>query len=162
MFISTKYKDWNIYYSSEHYFWVWEDGTAHAFPSDTGGVGITKFEDGREELYFTTHNDQKGVTKKKLIEFAEEVGFEYNAKWSGIKLGQEFVKFLNANPALQKQDQAQSNIDAQRSASTSIKDVPDDAMSLLKFLAARIGFKVNPDWDKATLFDKIVDFIGSK
>ena len=141
MFISTKYKDWNIYYSSEHYFWVWSGGTAHAFPySDSGGVGITKFEDGREELYFTTHNDQKG----------------------GIKLGQEFIKFLNANPALQKQDQAQSNIDAQRSASTSIKDVPDDAMSLLKFLAARIGFKVNPDWDKATLFDKIVDFIGSK
>lgn len=152
MFISSKYKDWNIYYSSEHYFWVWVDGAAHAFPSDTGGVGITKFEDGLEELYFTTNNDQKGVTKKKIIEFAEEVGFKYNAKWSGIKFGQEFIKFLNDNPALQKQDQA----------STSINDVPDDAMSLLKFLAARIGLKVNPDWDKASLFDKIVDFIGSK
>lgn len=152
MFISSQYKDWNIYYSSEHYFWVWEGGTAHAFPSDTGGVGITKFEDGLEELYFTTYNDQKGVTKKKLIEFAEEVGFEYNAKWSGIKFGQEFIKFLNDNPALQKQDPA----------STSINDVPDDAMSLLKFLAERIGLKVNPDWDKAALFDKIVDFIGSK
>ena len=154
MFISSKYKDWNIYYSSEHYFWVWEGGTAHAFPaSDSGGgVGITKFEDGREELYFTTNNDQKGVTKKKLIEFAEEVGFKYNAKWSGIKFGQEFVKFLNDNPALQKQDQA----------STSINDVPDDAMSLLKFLAARIGFKVDPDWDKATLFDKLVDHINGK
>lgn len=104
MFISSKYKDWNIYYSSEHYFWVWEDGAAHAFPSDNGGVGITKFEDGREELYFTTYNDQKGVTKKKLIEFAKEVGFEYNAKWSGIKFGQEFIRFLNDNPALQKQD----------------------------------------------------------
>ncbi len=153
MNISSKYKDWNIYYSSDYYFGGYRRGTFYKqYSYDSACVGITKFEDGREKLYFTTWDDQAGKTKKKLIEFAEEVGFEYNAKWSGIKLGQEFIKFLNDNPALQKQDQA----------STSINDVPNDAMSLLKFLAARIGLQVNPDWDKAALFDKIVDFIGSK
>ena len=99
---TAKYKEWNIYYGMDSSQYGDAVSSVRFLNSDKyyrfedgGEVVLTKYENGGEKIYFRTYQDQRGTTKKKLIEIADEVGFKYDKKWSGIGFGRRLVKFLN-------------------------------------------------------------------